>query len=223
MTADPVCRTTAISRNANSQLSGRGGSGVRHLGATMLIALLGASAALGQNSITNTSNGTLASVIALGSLTPGRTSAVTSGQAIFQLTGDNRNGYRLDASVSFLPGAAASVNGGNTIAASDIGVGITSIVAQPGVIQPRSDTILAGFNYNPATVTAIDGLTPYSGAASGKATLADLLTSKRILAGNRIGTGSSYLTVTMTFGLLPQYFSPCSFSAIVTMTISTGP
>jgi hypothetical protein len=193
------------------------------------ISLAGATAAAGQGKVTNTADGALAAVLAMGVLTPANTSAVASTSVQFRLRNQNNpNGYRLDATATFTPGAAATVNGGDTIAATDVGVGITSITTSANVLLPRADVILAGFNYDPSTVTAADGLTPYTNAAGGRATLADLATGKKILSGNRIattvGTGSpNYLTVTMKFGILPQYFSPSSFSSVITLTISNGP
>ena len=195
----------------------------------LLLAVAGATAALGQK-FTNTSDTALAAVVAMGTLTPANISTLTSGQAQFRLRSKNANpnGYRLDAVATFTPGAAVTVNGGDTIAATDIGIGITSITAASSVDLPRADVILAGFSYDPTTVSVADGLTPYTNAAGGKATLADLLTSKRILGGNRIAStatlgNTDYLTVTMKFGVLPQYFSPSSFSSVITLTLSNGP
>lgn len=196
----------------------------------LLLAVAGTTAALGQNKITTTSDAALAAVVAMGTLTPAKTSTVTLGQVQFRLRSNNANpnGYRLHAVATFTPGAAATVNGGDTIAAKDIGIGITSITTSFQVDLPRADVILFGFNYDPTTVSAIDGLTPYTNAAGGTATLADLSTSKKILSGNRIAPAQSlanpnYLTVTMKFGVLPQYFSPSSFSSVITLTISAGP
>jgi hypothetical protein len=133
----------------------------------------------------------------------------------------------VDARATFTPSNVGNVAGGLTIAASDIGVGITSITSASGVITPRTDTIVAGFGYDPTTVVASTGVTPYLGAAAGQATLADLLASKTILSGPRIDTVTDlttpdYLTVTMKFGLVPQYFTPCNFTAVITLTISNG-
>ena len=213
--------TATASGNARSPRKRRGpaGSVQRRLQRILPIALLGATAALSQ-SITNTSGKGLNAVVAMGILTPGMTSTITSGQVTFQLDDGGQNGYRLTASASFVPSVAATVDGGATIAARDIGIGITSATRN----GPRgSDTILAGFSYDPSTVTAIDGLTPYAGAASGSATLADLLASKTIVSGTKINGNPHHVTVTMKFGLLPQYFSPSTFSAVITLTISGGP
>jgi hypothetical protein len=120
--------------------------------------------------------------------------------------------------------------GGSTISASDIGVGITSITAASNVDMPRADLIAPGFAYDPAGVVATNGLTPFGGVATGQATLGDLATGRKILNGNRIapninnGPASvNYLTVTMKFAVLPQYFTPATFAALVTLTISNGP
>lgn len=183
----------------------------------------------GINSITNTSNGTLAASVAFGSLTPAHTTALTSGQVQFLLRNRSGNGYRVDATATFTPTTTGAVAGGATIAASDIGVGITSITLAANVRTPRTDTILSGFGYDPTTLVASAGVTPYLGAASGQATVADLTAgSKKILSGPTIATVSNftspdYLTVTMKFGLIPQYFTPGSFTAIITLTISNGP
>ena len=181
-----------------------------------------------QYNITNTANGTLAGTVAYGSLTPGNTTAATPGQVQFRLRSSSASGYRVDASATFTPAPTAPVAGGVTIAASDIGVGITSITLGANVITPRTDTILAGFGYDPATIVASNGVTPYVGAASGQATLADLSVGRKVLSGPKIAAGSgfvnpNYLTVTMKFGLLPQYFTPCTFTATITLTISNGP
>jgi hypothetical protein len=196
----------------------------------LLLALVGTTAALGQK-LTTTTDTALAAVIAMGTLTPANTSTLTTGQVQFRLRSKKANpsGYRLEAVATFTAGAAATVNGGDTIAATDIGIGITSVDSTASQVdQPRTDAILAGFSYDPTTVSVTDGLTPYTNAAEGKATLADLLASKKILSGNRIDAtealGSpNYLLVTMKFGVLPQYFSPSTFSSVITFTISSGP
>jgi hypothetical protein len=148
----------------------------------------------------------------------------------FRLRNRVATGYRLDAQLtSFIVTPSALADGGATIAGGDIGVGITSIVPGSTVLLPRADVITSGFNYSPGIRTSPNGLTPYQGQALGTATLNDLVASKKILGGNQIAadarltTAGNYLTVTMAFGLLPQYFTPASFSAVLTLTISNGP
>jgi len=182
------------------------------------------------NLLTNTADTTLVATAAFGTLTPGTSTTPSSMQVQFRLRSKNNNGYRVDAQATFTATLNAIASGGSTAAASDIGVGITSVVAGATALQPRADVISTGFNYDPSTVTAVNGLTPYTNAASGKATLADLAASKKLLSGNKIGNNTNtgggttnYLTVTMKFGVVPQYFTPANFSSTVTLTISNGP
>ncbi len=180
--------------------------------------------------ITDTADAGLAATAAFGSLTPGKSATPVSTQVQFRLRSKLNTGYRVDAQTTFTTTLNAAAAGGSTMSARDIGVGITSIVAASGASLPRADVISTGFNYDPSTKSAVNGLTPFSGAASGQATLADLSASTKILSGNRIApninTGSgttNYLTVTMKFAVVPQYFTPANFSAVVTLTISDGP
>jgi hypothetical protein len=82
---------------------------------------------LAAQNITNTSNGTLAGIVAFGSLTPARATTVRAAQIQFRLRDNNAAGYHVDASATFTPTTTGAVAGGTTIAASDIGIGITSI------------------------------------------------------------------------------------------------
>jgi len=182
------------------------------------------------NRLTNTADATLAAVLPFAALTPARSTTPVATSAAFRLRNKTAAGYRLDAQLtSFIVTPTALADGGTTIARTDIGVGIISIVPGSSVLLPRNDVITSGYNYNPGTRTSPNGLTPYQGQALGTATLNDLVASKKILGGNRIAadtrltTAGNYLTVTMAFGLLPQYFTPASFSAVLTLTISNGP
>lgn len=194
----------------------------------MVLALYPATCLRGQN-ITNTSDGTLGAVLTLGSLIPSKTSTVTPGTVQFRIRASADNGYHVTASSTVILNNLGSPSGGDNLAASDIGIGITSIVPGGNANMPRTDTISPGFNYDPTALSAFNGLTPYRGAALGSATLADLTVGRTILTGNKIFSNTNpnnpnnYLTVTMKIGVLPQYFTTCNFSAVVTLTITNGP
>ena len=128
-----------------------------------------------QNSLTNTADATLAAVLPFGALTPARSTTPVASSVAFRLRNRVVAGYRLDAQLtSFIVTPTALADGGATIAGSDIGVGITSIVPGSSVLLPRNDVITSGFNYNPGAATSPSGLTPYQGQALGTATLNDL-------------------------------------------------
>jgi hypothetical protein len=181
--------------------------------------------------LTDTSDGVMSVSIPFGNLTPGTSSTPASSQVQFRIRSNNDNGYKVQASAVFNVITTGLADGGTTVSASDIGVGISSLVNGNSVRTPRVDTIAAGFDYNPATVSAVNGLTPYTGMASGRATVADILAnpSITILSGPKIannqGTNNSNncITVTITFGLVGQFFTPATFSGLLTLTIVNGP
>jgi len=181
--------------------------------------------------LTDTSNGVLSASIPFGNLTPGTPTTPATTQIQFRIRSNNDNGYRILASAVFNVTPTDLVQGGTTVSASDIGVGITSIVPGNATRTPRVDNIATGFNYDPATVSAVNGLTPYAGAASGRATVADLLASPNmtILSGPKIANNqginnqNNFLTVTITFGLLGQFFTPSTLSGTLTVTLVDGP
>jgi hypothetical protein len=181
--------------------------------------------------LTDNSDGVLTATIPFGTLTPGTSSTPSSTQVQFRIRSNVDTGYRIRASAVFNVIPATVPAGGSTISASDIGVGISSLVAEPSVKTPRRDTIAAGFNYNPATVPAVNGMSPYTGMASGKATLADILANPNmtILSGPKItnnqglNSPTNFITVTITFGLVGQFFTPSTLSGILTLTMVDGP
>ena len=202
----------------------------KYIAAISVVLWLPISAAAQNNRLTDTADATLVAAAAFGTLTPGVSTTPASTQVRFRLRSKNATGYRVDGQASFSTTLLAIASGGATASAADIGVGITSIVAASGVSLPRADVISTGFNYDPGAISAVNGLTPFVGAASGQATLADLAGSIKILSGNKIapaintgGGTTNYLTVTMKFAVVPQYFTPANFSSVVTLTISNGP
>src|SRR5213594_1796494 len=124
--------------------------------------------------LTDTSNQAISLTIPFGNLTPGKTATPSATQVQFRLRSSSNSGYKVQASAVFTATPSASVSGGSTISASDLGVGITSLGYASSVITPRTDTIVSGFNYDPGSVTAVNGLTPFGGMPSGRATLADI-------------------------------------------------
>ncbi len=175
--------------------------------------------------ITDIVNGTLSITVPFGTMTPGSSTTPASQTVQFRLR--HTQAYRVTASVAFIASPTSPVAGGTTLTSNDIGVGITAIALRPQVLTPRTDTIASGFAYDPATVTAVNGLSPYTGVTGGRATLKDIENSPgmTILSGPQIATNdnllaNNYLTVTITFGVVPQYFTQGSASAVITLAIA---
>lgn len=185
---------------------------------------------LAQN-ITDTSNGMLSAVVSF-TVTPGTSNTPSAHTVSFRIRCADISGYRVTASAIFSAVPSAPADGGATLAASDIGVGITSVdTSNSQVIKPRTDTIAFGFGYDPGAVSAPNGLTPYTGRAAGQATVADLVASPgtTVLSGDRIAASenpndpNNYITVTVNLALLPQYFTPGTFTVVLTLSIMNGP
>ena len=177
--------------------------------------------------ITNSADQTLTIAVPFNTLTPGTSPTPSSSEVQFRLRNGSLNGYRVTATVSFTNTLISSVAGGSTLAPADVGMAITSLVAAAGARQPRSDTVASGFSYDPGAVTAINGLTPYGGAAAGRASLQDIVSTPglAILSGTRIANNdtlgtNNFLTVTMKFGVHRQHFTPGSVSSVITLTIA---
>ena len=189
-----------------------------------------AQAAAKSTTVTDVADGTLAATIPFSTLTPGSATTPSTTELVFRIRNKSQNGYALQASATFSANPISPAGGGATLTAADVGVGVSNIVLASNVLTPRSDVIASGFGYDPGTVTATNGLTPFTGRASGQATLADIIASPQItlLTGPRIGRndnyiGNDYLTVTITFGVLGQFHTPCAISGTLTLTIIDSP
>jgi hypothetical protein len=180
-----------------------------------------------KRSITDTSNNALSVVVPLGTLTPALSGTPVVSTVKLRLRDNDNQGYRLVVtSATFSATPTQAVAGGTTIGASDIGVGISSVTYGSGVNMPRTDTIATGFNYNPATISAVNGLSPFSGAASGRANVQDMVGNPDmiLMSGPRIDNSATmgstdYIEITLAFAVVPQYFTPATLSLVVNFDI----
>ena len=176
--------------------------------------------------LTNTSNGALASTIALGVLTPGNGTALgdlTTGFADVRLR--SNKAYKLTATAGALtvPGPGSD-DGGQAIALTDIGFGIRLVTATgANVATGHTDTIIAGYDVTGDWPTPTNGLTP-----AFTKTLNDITSATQVLSGTRvsakgnIATDNNYLTVRFGVATMPQFFTPnTGFSSIVTLTLAS--
>ncbi|HUQ90223.1 MAG TPA: hypothetical protein VM120_01000 [Bryobacteraceae bacterium] len=127
-------------------------------------------------------------------------------------------GYRLTAVSNFVFSPSRPADGGKSIAASDIGVGLA------GITLTGANTDLAvtpGFDYDPAAVRGANGSSHYAGAAAGRANLADLMPGRDILRVGRIPAGSvrgtADLNLTLKLVVQPQFLTPGGFSGMITL------
>lgn len=149
--------------------------------------------------------------VSFGSLSPkaSGTPSVVSLPVRLVLPASNAPRFRVTAVTSFVFEPSTRSRSGKTLSAADIGVGIGQIAA--GRPLPNGwISITPGFDNDPSRMTRVVG-------AAATATLADLLTGRDILQGQR---ATNDLTFTITLGVLPQFATPGSFSGTITLTTS---
>jgi hypothetical protein len=177
-------------------------------------------------SITNTANAQLSATVILGNLNPATGGALTSGTTQIRLRSNKV--YQLTAQATALNfTGAGNDDGGNPIALTDFGFGISSIDATAAnVANHNGHTVVALYDYDPRTVVVANGLTPFVAATHG--TLNDISAGAQILSGPRISTqgnistDNNFILATLVVATLPQYFTPnASFSTTITLTIAT--
>jgi hypothetical protein len=132
------------------------------------------------------------------------------------------SGYQIRAVASLAFTPAGLEEGGKSMTASDIGVGITSVSSALGA-NPHM-TIASGFDYDPANVDRKNGSSPFSGAAAGRATLTDLLAGREVLrvekmSGSKGLGGTAGLDLTLKLAMVPQFFTPGGFSGTIILTV----
>lgn len=201
--------------------------------------LITASAAFAQNgtinitgtnpdafSLTNTSGSALSATVAFGVMAPANATAVTAQEVTVRMR--SNKAYKLSAQASALTiNGAGAAQGGDPIALTDIGIGITGMTLDaPNVANgaSRTETIPAGFGVtNGNWPAATNGLTPTFGK-----TLNDIQASTEILSGQRISkkgnlaTDNNFIEINVGVATLPQFFTPnTGFSATITLTMAS--
>ena len=176
-------------------------------------------------SVTNASDSTLSSTVALGTLTPAAGNSLMSSSVQARLR--SNKAYTLSAQAAALNiSSPAAADGGTSITLGDIGFGVTAVDATgANVATGHTDTIVSLFNYGSGFPAVSNGLTPFVAGTNG--TLSDLTSNTQVLSGSRISskgnisTNNNFVLVTFGVATLPQYFTPNSgFSTTVTLTIA---
>jgi hypothetical protein len=132
-------------------------------------------------------------------------------------------GYGVTAVSSFIFTPTMPAAGGKSIAATDLLVGVAGVSST--LSATSSAAIATEFDYDPTAVSSARRTSTSSGAASGRATLADLLPSRQILRAGRstagaIPAGGGDLTFNLRIAVPTQFFTPGSFSGTITVIVS---
>jgi hypothetical protein len=178
-------------------------------------------------SITNTSNAQLSATVILGTLNPATGGTLSTGSTQIRLR--SNKAYKLSAATTSLSFTSAGSNdGGDPLALTDFGFGISSIDATgANVANSSGHTIVSLYDYDPRTVSVTNGLTPFVPSTNGTlndiaGSGAQILSGPRISALGNISTDNNFILVTLAVATLPQYFTPNQgFSTTVTLTIAS--
>jgi hypothetical protein len=180
-------------------------------------------------SLTNASDSALSTTLTLGTLVATNNTTLAAITPLDVHVRSN-NQYKLNASMVFTISGAGATAGGDSIAASDIGFGITAVAATgANVATGHTDTLTTKFDYTTTAMSALPnptGTTPFVAGTNG--TLNDISSSTQVVQGTRISRKGNIITpdnfVKLTFGAatLPQYFTPnTGFQAVITLTVVT--
>jgi hypothetical protein len=180
-------------------------------------------------SITNTSDSALSTTLTLGALVATNNTTLAAITPLDVRIRSNKQ-YKLNASMVFTNAGAGVAAGGDSIAASDIGFGITAVTATgANIATGHTDTLTGKFDYTTTAMSALPnptGTTPFVAGTNG--TLNDISASTQVVQGTRISKKGNIITpdnfVKLTFGAatLPQYFTPTTgFQAVITLTVVT--
>jgi hypothetical protein len=106
-------------------------------------------------SLTNSSDSTLSATLTLGALVATNNTALAAITPLDVHVRSNKQ-YKLNASMVFTNSGAGNPAGGDSIAASDIGFGITAVSATgANVATGHSDTLTAKFDYTTTPMSAL--------------------------------------------------------------------
>jgi hypothetical protein len=170
----------------------------------------------------NTQNGPLAFTLTLGDVSPTNTHTYAGGKVKVVLR--SNASYVLSAQVTASSGFGASASGDITL--SDIGYGLDSLANSGTLVtgDPASDGTIAGsFSNDPSTASKnADGVPQFTTSLNNVASAAtQVLSGPRISKGGDISSPNNGLLVDTVYAVGPQYYTPTTFSATVTYTITT--
>ncbi len=180
----------------------------------------------GQRASTKGLPAAMAQSVSFGPLVPGKAGTPAAVLVPFHLTiakATAAAGYGVTAVSTFVFMPAAPSAGGRSITAADIGVGISEVSSTLGA--NGNPVIATGFDYDPAAVRGAHGSSTLTGAASGRASLADLLFNREVLraakfSGGSVPSGGGDLTLNVKIAVPTQFFTPGSFSGTITLSVA---
>lgn len=170
----------------------------------------------------NTQNSPLVFTLSLGDVSPTNTNNYAGGRVKMILR--SNASYVVSAQVTASSGFGAAANGDITL--TDIGFGLGNL-ANSGVLvigDPAVDSTIAGsFGNDPSAASKNgDGVPAFATSLNNVAAAAtQVLSGPRISKAGSVSSPNNGLLVDTVYAVGPQFFTPTTFSATVTYTITT--
>lgn len=169
----------------------------------------------------NTQNSPLLFTLSVGDVSPANLNNYAGGKVKVVLR--TNAAYALSAQVTASSGFGAA---SGDLRLSDVGFGLANLANSGGLVfgDPATDSVIAGsFGNDPsAAAKNADGVPTFATSLNNVSSGAtQVLSGPRISKGGSVSSPNNGLLVDTIYAIGPQYFTPTTFSATVTYTITT--
>ncbi len=168
----------------------------------------------------NTQNSPLVFTMSVGDVSPANTNNYAGGKVKVILR--TNAAYALSAQVTASSGFGAA---SGDISLSDVGFGLANLANSGALVfgDPATNSVIAGsFGNDPsAAAKNADGVPTFPTSLSNVSSATQVLSGPRISKGGSVSSPNNGLLVDTVYAIGPQYFTPTTFSATVTYTITT--
>jgi hypothetical protein len=168
----------------------------------------------------NTQNSPLLFTLNVGDVSPANANNYAGGKVKVILR--TNAAYALSAQVTASSGFGAA---SGDITLSDVGFGLSNLANSGALVfgDPATNSVIAGsFGNDPsAAAKNADGVPTFPTSLSNVSSATQVLSGPRISKGGSVSSPNNGLLVDTVYAIGPQYFTPTTFSATVTYTITT--
>lgn len=170
----------------------------------------------------NTQNSPLALTLSLGDVSPANSSSYAGGKVKVVLR--TNAAYALSAQVTASSGFGGAANGDITL--SDVGFGLANLANSGALVfgDPATTSVVAGsFGNDPSAAAKNgDGVPTFPTSFNNiSAAATQVLSGPRVSKAGSVNSPNNGLLVDTIYAIGPQFFTPTTFSATVTYTITT--
>ena len=168
----------------------------------------------------NTQNSPLLFTLNVGDVSPANSNNYAGGKVKVILR--TNAAYALSAQVTASSGFGAA---SGDITLSDVGFGLANLANSGALVfgDPATDSVVAGsFGNDPSAASKnADGVPAFPTSLNNVSSATQVLSGPRISKGGSVSSPNNGLLVDTIYAIGPQYFTPTTFSATVTYTITT--